>query len=147
MASTSSVDPNGSPAAFGIDFPAVQRSEQFQRLRKTHRSFVFPMAVAFLVVDGQAAHAGNPADGRNAIHGAALVVAAMERWHDDLAAAPPVLDGSGTVDVTAYTDPVPQALVLTAIVISFATTALLLVVLIVSRGLTGTDHVDGREDG
>ena len=49
MASTSSVDPNGSPAAFGIDFPAVQRSEQFQRLRKTHRSFVFPMAVAFLV--------------------------------------------------------------------------------------------------
>lgn len=49
MASTSSVDPNGSPAAFVIDFPAVQRSEQFQRLRKTHRSFVFPMAVAFLV--------------------------------------------------------------------------------------------------
>ena len=49
MASTSSVDPNGSPAAFVIDFPAVQSSEQFQRLRKTHRSFVFPMAVAFLV--------------------------------------------------------------------------------------------------
>ena len=59
--------------------------------------------------------------------------------------APPVLDGSGAVDVTAYTDPVPQALVLTAIVISFATTALFLVVLIVSRGITGTDHVDGRE--
>jgi multicomponent K+:H+ antiporter subunit C len=39
----------------------------------------------------------------------------------------------------------PQALGLTAIVISFATTALLLVVLIASRGLTGTDHVDGRE--
>ena len=37
-------------------------------------------------------------------------------------------------------------LVLTAIVISFATTALLLVVLLASRGLTGTDHVDG-EDG
>ena len=46
-----------------------------------------------VVVEGQAAHAGNPADGRNAIHGAALVVTAMERWHDDLAAAPPVLDG------------------------------------------------------
>lgn len=46
-----------------------------------------------VVVDGQAAHAGNPADGRNAIHGAALVVAAMERWHDDLAGAQPVLDG------------------------------------------------------
>ena len=34
---------------------------------------------------------------------------------------------------------------LTAIVISFATTALFLVVMIVSRGLTGTDHVDGKE--
>lgn len=44
-----------------------------------------------------------------------------------------------------YADPVPQALVLTAIVISFATTALLLVVLLAARGLTGTDHVDGRE--
>ena len=59
--------------------------------------------------------------------------------------APPVLDGSNPVDVAAYTDPIPQALVLTAIVISFATTALFLVVLIVSRGLTGSDHVDGRE--
>jgi multicomponent K+:H+ antiporter subunit C len=59
--------------------------------------------------------------------------------------APPVLNGSGPVDVTAYTDPLPQALVLTAIVIGFATTALFLVVLIVSRGITGSDHVDGRE--
>lgn len=59
--------------------------------------------------------------------------------------APPVLDGAGAVDVTAYTDPLPQALVLTAIVIGFATTALFLVVLIVARGLTGSDHVDGRE--
>ena len=42
-------------------------------------------------------------------------------------------------------DPLPQALVLTAIVIGFATTALLLVVLLAARGLTGTDHVDGRE--
>ena len=44
-----------------------------------------------------------------------------------------------------FADPVPQALVLTAIVIGFATTALLLVVLLAARGLTGTDHVDGRE--
>jgi multicomponent K+:H+ antiporter subunit C len=44
-----------------------------------------------------------------------------------------------------YADPLPQALVLTAIVIGFATTALLLVVLLAARGLTGTDHVDGRE--
>ncbi|HTN10415.1 MAG TPA: Na+/H+ antiporter subunit C [Acetobacteraceae bacterium] len=48
-------------------------------------------------------------------------------------------------DPTQYADPLPQALVLTAIVIGFATTALFLVVLLAARGLTGTDHVDGRE--
>ena len=58
-----------------------------------------------------------------------------------IGAAPIIAEGRVT-----YTDPLPQALVLTAIVISFATTALLLVVLMASRGLTGTDHVDG-EDG
>ncbi len=42
-------------------------------------------------------------------------------------------------------DPVPQALVLTAVVISFALTALFLVVLLAARGVTGSDHVDGRE--
>jgi len=52
---------------------------------------------------------------------------------------------SGPADPAAFADPLPQALVLTAIVISFATTALLLVVLLAARGLTGTDHVDGRE--
>ena len=46
-----------------------------------------------------------------------------------------------------FTDPLPQALVLTAIVIGFATTALLLVLLLAVRGLTGTDPVDGRERG
>ena len=49
-------------------------------------------------------------------------------------------------DPSRFDDPVPQALVLTAIVISFATTALFLVVLLASRGLTGTDHVDGEEE-
>jgi multicomponent K+:H+ antiporter subunit C len=44
-----------------------------------------------------------------------------------------------------YADPTPQALVLTAIVINFAMTALLLVVVLASRGSTGTDHVDGAE--
>jgi multicomponent K+:H+ antiporter subunit C len=44
-----------------------------------------------------------------------------------------------------YADPVPQALVLTAIVIGFAMTALLLVIVIAARGVTGTDHVDGIE--
>jgi multicomponent K+:H+ antiporter subunit C len=59
--------------------------------------------------------------------------------------AAPVLQGDATVDPSAYADPVPQALVLTAIVIGFATTALFLVVLLAARGLTGSDHVDGRE--
>lgn len=49
------------------------------------------------------------------------------------------------VDPSLFADPTPQALVLTAIVIGFATTALFLVVLLASRGLTGTDHVDGKE--
>lgn len=44
-----------------------------------------------------------------------------------------------------YGDPLPQALVLTAIVIGFAMTALFLVVMIALRGLSGTDHVDGKE--
>lgn len=58
--------------------------------------------------------------------------------------ADPVLrDLSG--DIAPYTDPLPQALVLTAIVIGFATTALFLVVLLASRGLTGNDHVDGGD--
>ena len=59
--------------------------------------------------------------------------------------APPIMPKGGFIDPTAYADPLPQALVLTAIVISFATTALFLVVMIVSRGMTGTDHVDGQE--
>lgn len=58
----------------------------------------------------------------------------------------PIIDAAaGAVPPALYPDPVPQALVLTAIVIGFATTALLLVVLLALRGLTGTDHVDGKE--
>ena len=58
---------------------------------------------------------------------------------------PPIVEAGRAADPAAYADPLPQALVLTAIVISFATTALLLVVLLAARGLSGTDHVDGRE--
>jgi multicomponent K+:H+ antiporter subunit C len=58
---------------------------------------------------------------------------------------PPVLQHAITADPALLADPLPQALVLTAIVIGFAMTALLLVVLLAARGLTGTDHVDGRE--
>lgn len=36
-------------AAASVDFKEVQSTERFQELRKRHRSFVFPMAVAFLL--------------------------------------------------------------------------------------------------
>ena len=36
-------------AAASVDFEQVQSTEQFKELRKRHRSFVFPMAVAFLL--------------------------------------------------------------------------------------------------
>ncbi len=58
----------------------------------------------------------------------------------------PIVQPGLTPDLEHYTDPMPQSLVLTAIVIGFATTALFLVVLLASRGLSGTDHVDGVED-
>jgi len=70
-----------------------------------------------------------------------LFIYAMGRLKVD---APPIV-GPGAADPSLYDDPLPQALVLTAIVISFAMTALLLVVLLASRGFTGTDHVDGEE--
>jgi multicomponent K+:H+ antiporter subunit C len=59
---------------------------------------------------------------------------------------PPIVDQGAAMDFARFADPLPQALVLTAIVISFATTALLLVVLLAARGLTRTDHVDGEEN-
>lgn len=71
-----------------------------------------------------------------------LFIYAMGRLRVD--ATPIVPKGAGAI-AADYADPLPQALVLTAIVISFAMTALLLVVLLASRGLTGTDHVDGEE--
>ncbi|MBN8912562.1 MAG: Na+/H+ antiporter subunit C [Rhizobiales bacterium] len=61
--------------------------------------------------------------------------------------APPILQPGVPETLANYTDPVPQALVLTAIVITFAMTALLLVVLLAARGLTRNDHVDGRGAG
>ena len=55
----------------------------------------------------------------------------------------PIVQPGLVPNLENYTDPLPQALVLTAIVISFAMTALFLVVLLASRGMSGTDHVDG----
>ena len=53
---------------------------------------------------------------------------------------PPVI----AADAAGYVDPLPQALVLTAIVIGFAMTAF--VVVLALRGLAelGNDHVDGQ---
>lgn len=56
--------------------------------------------------------------------------------------APPVIrDG-----VTVYTDPLPQALVLTAIVIGFGMTAFILALAVRARNELGSDHVDGVPD-
>ena len=52
--------------------------------------------------------------------------------------APPVI-----ADAAAYTDPLPQALVLTAIVISFGMTAFVIVLALKARAELGNDHVDG----
>lgn len=48
--------------------------------------------------------------------------------------------------LTEYTDPLPQALVLTAIVISFGMTALIVVLALRTFLETGTDQVDGKPD-
>lgn len=58
----------------------------------------------------------------------------------------PIVQPGLPPDLAHYTDPLPQSLVLTAIVIGFATTALFLVVLLALRGLSGGDHVDGQEE-
>ena len=52
---------------------------------------------------------------------------------------------SYAADLAHYTDPLPQALVLTAIVIAFAMTAVTVVLAIRSRGDNDSDHVDGSK--
>ncbi|CAA0191990.1 Na+/H+ antiporter subunit C [Acinetobacter baumannii] len=49
-------------------------------------------------------------------------------------------------ETTNITDPLPQALVLTAIVIGFATTAFIVQLALRSRYESGSDHVDTKED-
>ncbi|HEY7773873.1 MAG TPA: Na+/H+ antiporter subunit C [Marinagarivorans sp.] len=61
----------------------------------------------------------------------------MGRLHTD---APAVI-----AEGASYADPLPQALVLTAIVISFAMTAFLLVLALRARAELGNDHVDGHD--
>lgn len=50
-------------------------------------------------------------------------------------------------DASGYADPLPQALVLTAIVIGFATVGFVIALALAARAATGTDHVDGEERG
>lgn len=59
-------------------------------------------------------------------------------WTD----AHPILVGNELV-----ADPLPQALVLTAIVIGFATTGFVIELALRSHHESGSDHVDGREPG
>ena len=56
--------------------------------------------------------------------------------------AQPILVGDGPV-----ADPLPQALVLTAIVIGFATTGFVIELALRSRHKSGSDHVDGHDPG
>jgi len=67
-----------------------------------------------------------------------LFIVAMGRlW---IAMPPLVAEGA-----EGYADPLPQALVLTAIVIGFAATAFAIELALALRGASGTDHVDGEE--
>ena len=54
---------------------------------------------------------------------------------------PPVLEAGRA----HFADPIPQALVLTAIVIGFGMTAFLIVLALRARAVLGSDHVDGAE--
>ncbi len=47
-------------------------------------------------------------------------------------------------EAVTYADPLPQALVLTAIVIAFAMTAFVIVLALKARDELGNDHVDGK---
>ena len=65
-----------------------------------------------------------------------LFLFAMGRLHTGM---PPVIGR-----VAEHTDPLPQALVLTAIVIGFGMTAFALVLALRARGELDNDHVDGK---
>ena len=53
---------------------------------------------------------------------------------------PPVIGAAAS-----HADPLPQALVLTAIVIGFAMTAFVIMLSLRTRAELGNDHVDGRD--
>ncbi|WAM50821.1 Na+/H+ antiporter subunit C [Vreelandella venusta] len=56
-------------------------------------------------------------------------------------------DGAALVnESTDIADPLPQALVLTAIVIGFAMTAFVVILAMRARSEVGNDHVDGKKE-
>jgi multicomponent K+:H+ antiporter subunit C len=71
-------------------------------------------------------------------YGVNLFLLAMGRVGE---ASPPII----TTGTTRYADPIPQALVLTAIVIGFGMAAFFVVLALRARIATGSDHVDGAE--
>ncbi|WP_048602630.1 Na(+)/H(+) antiporter subunit C [Rubeoparvulum massiliense] len=68
-------------------------------------------------------------------HGVHLLIMTMSKLKRG---APPVI----TDGVTAYTDPIPQALILTSIVIGFGVTSYLLVLAYSMHKKLGTDDMD-----
>lgn len=72
--------------------------------------------------------------------GVNLFLFAMGRLHTNL---PPLI----TPGRTEYADPLPQALVLTAIVIGFAMIAFVVVLALRADEELDTDHVDGEAEG
>lgn len=62
-------------------------------------------------------------------------------------AAPPIVRPGVPATLAHYADPLPQALALTAIVIGFAMTALLLVLALRMHVRAGTDLCDAPDDG
>jgi len=71
-------------------------------------------------------------------YGANLFIFSMGRLGGG---APPII----TPGVAGYADPLPQALVLTAIVIGFGVTGLIVALAVRVQHETGSDHVDGAE--
>ncbi len=59
--------------------------------------------------------------------------------------AVPIVRAGGDHNLANTADPLPQALVLTAIVISFAMTAVLLGIALRANQAARTDHVDGND--
>ena len=75
-------------------------------------------------------------------YGVNLFIFSMGRLRPDAA---PFVEPGAAATLATHADPLPQALVLTAIVIGFGMTALLLAIALRARAETGSDHVDGEE--